>query len=93
MTTLNEEGRATLARAGWQAVEGRDAVRKTYVFANFVEAMGFMTRAALWAEKLNHHPEWFNVYKTVDVTLTTHDLDGLGPLDLKLAQKMDALAG
>ena len=93
MTSLNDEDRATLARAGWQAVEGRDAVRKTYVFANFVEAMGFMTRAALWAEKLNHHPEWFNVYKTVDVTLTTHDLDGLGPLDLKLAQKMDALAG
>ncbi len=84
---------APLLDAGWQMVEGRDAMTKTYVFRNFVEAFGFMTRAALWAEKWNHHPEWFNVYKTVDVTLSTHDAGGLSALDVKLASKMDALAG
>lgn len=78
---------------GWEMVQGRDAIRKRYVFRNFVEAFGFMTRAALWAEKLDHHPEWSNVYKTVDVTLTTHDCDGLSALDVKLATKMDQLAG
>lgn len=81
-----------LAETGWGAVEGRDAVRKVFLFRNFVEAFGFMTRAALWAEKLDHHPEWFNVYKTVDVTLSTHDAGGLTELDVKLARKMDALA-
>ena len=90
--TLDDAGRTTLRAAGWEMVEGRDAVRKTYTFANFVEAFGFMTRAALWAEKLNHHPEWSNVYKTVEVTLTTHDVDGLSALDAKLAAKMDQLA-
>ena len=90
---LNDAGRAALAEAGWETVEGRDAVKKTYVFRNFVDAFGFMTRAALWAEKWNHHPEWSNVYKTVDVTLTTHDVDGLSELDAKLASKMDELAG
>lgn len=78
---------------GWQMVQGRDAIAKRFVFRNFVEAFGFMTRAALWAEKLNHHPEWSNVYKTVDVTLTTHDCDGLSELDVKLARQMDALSG
>ncbi|MDP5084934.1 MAG: 4a-hydroxytetrahydrobiopterin dehydratase [Yoonia sp.] len=78
---------------GWAMVEGRDAIHKTFVFKNFVEAFGFMTRAALWAEKWNHHPEWSNVYKTVDVTLTTHDADGLSALDAKLGAKLDALAG
>ena len=78
---------------GWTMAEGRDAIHKTFVFKNFVEAFGFMTRAALSAEKLNHHPEWSNVYKTVDVTLTTHDADGLSALDAKLGAKLDALAG
>lgn len=78
---------------GWDMVAGRDAIHKTFVFKNFVEAFGFMTRAALWAEKWNHHPEWSNVYKTVEVTLTTHDADGLSALDAKLGAKMDALAG
>ncbi|MBC2834460.1 4a-hydroxytetrahydrobiopterin dehydratase [Paragemmobacter straminiformis] len=78
---------------GWHSVEGRDAIGKRFVFRNFVEAFGFMTRAALWAEKLDHHPEWSNVYKTVDVVLTTHDCDGLSELDVKLARKMDQLAG
>jgi len=68
------------------------AIHKSFVFRNFVDAFGFMTRSAIWAEKWNHHPEWFNVYKTVEVTLTTHDVDGLSALDVKLARKMDQLA-
>lgn len=82
-----------LLKNGWQRTDDRDAIAKTYTFKNFVEAFGFMTRAALWAEKWNHHPEWFNVYNRVAVTLTTHDVDGLSDLDVKLATKMDALAG
>ncbi len=81
-----------LLEAGWNKVDGRDALAKTFVFANFIEAFGWMTRAALVAEKLNHHPEWSNVYKTVHVVLTTHDAGGLSDLDVTLAQKMDALA-
>lgn len=92
MSKLDDAGRAALAAAGWDAVEGRDAVKKIYIFKNFIEAFGFMTQTAIWAEKLNHHPEWFNVYKTVEVTLTTHDVGGLSELDAKLAAKMDALA-
>lgn len=80
-----------LLASGWAIVEGRDAIRKTYKFRNFVEAIGFMTQAAIWAEKLNHHPEWSNVYGRVDVTLITHDVDGLSELDAKLATKMDTL--
>ncbi|MCC5983087.1 MAG: 4a-hydroxytetrahydrobiopterin dehydratase [Rhodobacteraceae bacterium] len=78
---------------GWVLESDRDAITKEFTFASFVAAFGWMTRAALWAEKLNHHPEWFNVYKTVKVTLTTHDAGGLSALDVKLAQKMDQLAG
>jgi 4a-hydroxytetrahydrobiopterin dehydratase len=70
---------------GWNEVDGRDAISKTFTFKNFNEAFGFMTRVAMQAEKLDHHPEWFNVYKTVEVTLTTHDVDGLSDLDIKLA--------
>ena len=84
---------APLLNTGWAQVEGRDAISKRFVFADFNEAFAFMTRAALYAEKWNHHPEWSNVYKTVDVTLTTHDVGGLSDLDVKLASKMDALAG
>ena len=91
MSKLDDAGRKALSDAGWEAVEGRDAVKKTFVFKNFIEAFGFMTQAAIWTEKLNHHPEWCNVYKTVEVTLTTHDVDGLTDLDAKLAAKMDAL--
>ena len=89
---LSDDARAALLANGWEMVEGREAIHKTFVFANFIEAFGFMSRAALWAEKLNHHPEWSNVYKTVEVTLTTHDTGGLSELDGKLAAKMDALA-
>ena len=81
-----------LYASGWADEGGRDAIVKTFTFANFVEAFGFMTRAALWAEKLNHHPEWSNVYKRVTVTMTTHDAGGLTELDVKLASKMDLLA-
>ncbi len=82
-----------LMDAGWSMVDGRDAITKEFVFANFIEAFGFMSRAALVAEKMGHHPEWFNVYKTVTVTLSTHDVGGLSELDVKLAKRMDALAG
>ena len=78
---------------GWSLVDGRDAISKTFVFPNFVDAFGWMTRVALVAEKLDHHPEWANVYKTVTVTLTTHDVGGLSGLDVALAQAMDRLAG
>ena len=83
---------AKLLASGWAMVEGRDAITKTYVFRNFIDAFGWMTRVAIWAEKWNHHPEWANIYKTVVVTLATHDADGLSALDIKLARKMDALA-
>lgn len=91
--TEREAALAPLLAAGWQMVKGRDAIAKSFVFRNFVEAFGFMTRAALWAEKWNHHPEWSNVYKTVEVTLTSHDVEGLSARDVKLACKMDALVG
>lgn len=81
-----------LLNNGWTMDADRDAISKTYVFRNFIEAFGFMTQVAIWAEKLNHHPEWSNVYKTVEVTLTTHDCDGLSGLDAKLGTKMDAIA-
>lgn len=84
---------APLLANGWALDSGRDAITKTYHFRNFIEAFGFMTRSALWAEKWNHHPEWSNVYKTVTVTLITHDVNGLTELDIKLATKMDTLAG
>ncbi|PSL21254.1 4a-hydroxytetrahydrobiopterin dehydratase [Shimia abyssi] len=76
---------------GWAMVEGRDAISKTYTFANFVEAFGWMAKAAMWAEKWNHHPEWSNVYNRVEVVLTTHDVGGISALDAKLARKMDGL--
>ncbi|MFU8897736.1 MAG: 4a-hydroxytetrahydrobiopterin dehydratase [Roseinatronobacter sp.] len=82
-----------LMQAGWAMVDGRDAIAKDFVFANFIEAFGWMTRAAIVAEKMGHHPEWFNVYKTVSVTLSTHDVGGLSDLDVQLAKRMDALVG
>ena len=82
-----------LLDTGWTLTEGRDAICKEYRFKDFADAMGFMTRCAIWAEKWNHHPEWSNVYNRVLVTLITHDVDGLSALDVKLARKMDMLAG
>ena len=78
---------------GWAAAEGRDAIQRTYRFKDFNAAFGFMSRAALMAEKLDHHPEWFNVYNRVEVTLATHDADGVTALDVQLATFMDAAAG
>jgi 4a-hydroxytetrahydrobiopterin dehydratase len=86
--------KAALAKlAGWSEVKDRDAITRTFVFRDFNEAFGFMTRAALIAEKLDHHPEWFNVYKTVTVTLSTHDAGGLTERDATLAEAMNRLAG
>ena len=85
---------AALARLeGWSAKSGeRDAIEKTFKFADFKTAFGFMSSCALKAEQMDHHPEWFNVYNRVDVTLTTHDADGVTTLDLELAKFMAALA-
>ncbi|MEM8587029.1 MAG: 4a-hydroxytetrahydrobiopterin dehydratase [Pseudomonadota bacterium] len=78
--------------AGWQEVEGRDAIFKTFQFKDFNAAFGFMARAALMAEKMDHHPEWFNVYNRVEVTLTTHDAGGVSQKDIDLAAFMDGAA-
>jgi 4a-hydroxytetrahydrobiopterin dehydratase len=92
---LSGEARKTaLGRLkGWSEVKDRDAISKKFVFADFNAAFGFMTRAALIAEKMDHHPEWFNVYKNVEVTLSTHDAGGVTDKDVTLAQAMDKLAG
>jgi 4a-hydroxytetrahydrobiopterin dehydratase len=93
-TPLTETERAELLAPldGWSMLEDRDAIRRKFVFGDFVEAFGFMTRVALVAERMNHHPEWSNVYRTVEVTLTSHDAGGLTRRDVELAQRMDALA-
>jgi 4a-hydroxytetrahydrobiopterin dehydratase len=76
----------------WREVPGRDAIARAFVFADFNQAFGFMTRVALAAEKMDHHPEWSNVYKTVQVTLSTHDAGGLTEKDIALATLMDGFA-
>ena len=91
--TARESLLTPLFDTGWSMVADRDAIAKDFAFKDFTEAFAWMTRAALWAEKWNHHPEWSNVYKTVEVTLTSHDVEGLSDRDVKLAAKMDALAG
>ena len=77
---------------GWLLDESRDTISKEFQFKNFIEAFSWMTKIAFWAEKINHHPEWFNVYRNVRVVLTTHDVQGLSSLDLELASKMDSEA-
>jgi len=85
--------RNSLAKlGGWSEVNGRDAITRKFVFKDFNEAFGFMSRVALVAEKMDHHPEWFNVYKTVEVTLSTHDAGGLTERDVKLAEAMNRIA-
>ena len=79
--------------SGWSEVSGRDAITRKFVFKDFNQAFGFMTRAALIAEKMDHHPEWFNVYNKVDVTLATHDAGGVTQKDIDLAVAMDGYAG
>ena len=84
---------ATETLSGWKPVEGRDAITRSYKFADFNAAFGFMARCALTAEKMDHHPEWSNVYNRVDVVLTTHDADGVTQMDVDLARFMDEAAG
>ena len=94
MTKLDEAARkkALAVLKGWRKVPGRDAITKKFVFKDFNQAFGFMSRAALMAEKMDHHPEWFNVYKTVEVTLSTHDAGGVTDKDIALAKAMDSYA-
>jgi 4a-hydroxytetrahydrobiopterin dehydratase len=93
-TKLTDEARKDfLAKhADWQPLEDRDAVKRTFQFADFNEAFGFMARVAVKADKMDHHPEWFNVYNRVEVTMTTHDVDGLSELDVEMVGFMDAIA-
>lgn len=90
--TQEELKEALASLEGWAKTDGREAISKSFSFKDFNAAFGFMTRAALYAEKLDHHPEWFNVYNRVDVTLATHSENGITELDIKLARKMDHLA-
>lgn len=78
---------------GWAEVEGQDAIRKSLRFADFNEAFGFMTRVALMAEKMDHHPDWFNVYNRVEITLSTHDAGGVTERDIRLARFVDEILG
>lgn len=90
----SEERKAALDRLDrWKAIEGRDAISREFSFPDFNAAFGFMTRVALVAEKMNHHPEWTNVWNRVEVTVTSHDAGGLTERDIKLAEAMDRIAG
>uniref|UniRef100_A0AC34GX76 4a-hydroxytetrahydrobiopterin dehydratase n=2 Tax=unclassified Panagrolaimus TaxID=2684985 RepID=A0AC34GX76_9BILA len=93
--SLNEEQRKEslepLLKNGWQLVDSRDAIKKHLEFKDFNEAFAFMTRVALKAEKMDHHPEWFNVYNKVDITLSSHDVNGLSDRDIRLARFIDTL--
>ncbi len=93
-TLIAEQRAAALADLpGWSLVEGRDAITKTFTFKNFNAAFGWMSRVAMLAERMGHHPEWFNVYSRVEVTLSTHDVGGLSDLDVRMAKAMEAFAG
>jgi 4a-hydroxytetrahydrobiopterin dehydratase len=85
------EGIDDLIKNGWKKSTDDNAIIKTFIFTNFIEALGWMVKVGVWAEKLNHHPEWDNVYKTVNVLLTTHDKGTITNLDVSLAQKMDKI--
>jgi 4a-hydroxytetrahydrobiopterin dehydratase len=92
---LSAEARKSALKglSGWTETTGREAIERTFVFKDFNEAFGFMSRVALIAEKNDHHPEWRNVYKTVEVVLATHDAGGVTGLDIELAKAMNAVAG
>jgi 4a-hydroxytetrahydrobiopterin dehydratase len=94
MKKLDAKARAAAHKTlkGWTDVEGRDAIAKTFRFADFNEAFGFMTRVALLADKMDHHPEWSNIYNKVEVTLSTHDAGGVTQNDIDMAKAMDAWA-
>ena len=89
---VNENNLTRLLKVDWKLLSDRNAISKTYKFKNFNEAFAFMTSVAIFADKINHHPEWFNVYSRVDVVLTTHDLNGVSELDITLAEHMDNFA-
>ena len=91
---LSAEARKSALKGlpGWTEVTGREAIARTFVFKDFNEAFGFMARVALVAEKRDHHPEWRNVYKTVEVALSTHDAGGVTARDIELAKAMNAIA-
>ena len=89
--TNDDRAKALMELDGWADVDGRDAIHKKFQFKDFNEAFGFMERIALMAEKMDHHPEWFNVYNRVEITLSTHDAGGLSERDIKLARFIDSL--
>lgn len=89
MPLKNRDALDPLFANGWTQLADRDAIAKDFKFKSFRAAFGWMTEMALWSEKLNHHPEWSNVYSRVHVVLTTHSCDGLSELDIKLATAMD----
>jgi 4a-hydroxytetrahydrobiopterin dehydratase len=89
--TAEERAAALKELSGWQLVDGRDAIQRSFKFKNFNEAWGFMNRVALMAEKQDHHPEWFNVYNRVDILLSTHDCNGLSQRDVKLARQISGI--
>ncbi len=91
--TVAERAAALQELTGWQPVEGRDAIQRSFKFKNFNEAWGFMNRVALMAEKADHHPDGFNVYNRVDILLTTHDCNGLSQRDVKLAKQISGISG
>ena len=86
---MNNNRLLELTSAGWVIGPGNKDISKEFVFENFIEAFSFMTKVSLFAEKLNHHPEWSNIYKTVNITLTTHDKGGLSDLDLELGELIE----
>jgi len=88
-----ERDLALAALPGWQFLSERDAISKRFSFSNFVSAFGFMAEVAIEAEKMDHHPEWTNVYRHVDILLTTHDAGGLSGLDIALARAIERIAG
>lgn len=88
----SERARALAALPGWHAVDGRDAIARSVRFADFNEAFAFMTRVALMAEKMDHHPEWSNVWNKVDIVLSTHDAGGLSQRDITLATSINQIA-
>ncbi|MEM9289955.1 MAG: 4a-hydroxytetrahydrobiopterin dehydratase [Pseudomonadota bacterium] len=90
--TSEARAKALTELPGWMPVEGRDAIARSFKFSDFKAAWAFMSRCALLAEEMGHHPEWFNVYNSVDVTLTTHDADGVSELDVAMAKAMDGWA-
>lgn len=92
MSTVLTDADVISQLSGWSIVQGRSAIMKSFKFKGFGQAFGFMTEVALIAEKMDHHPEWFNVYARVDVTLTTHSANGITELDVKLAKAMDLIA-